>query len=33
MKVLLLTAPIRPVTVNGGMEMNSWYDITGDNEK
>jgi phospholipase/carboxylesterase len=26
-KVLLLTAPERPVTLNGGMIMNSWYDI------
>lgn len=24
---LLPTAPIRPVTINGGMEMNAWYDI------
>jgi phospholipase/carboxylesterase len=26
-KVRLLTAPERPVTLNGGMRMNSWYDI------
>jgi phospholipase/carboxylesterase len=26
-KVKLLTAPERPVTLNGGMLMNSWYDI------
>ena len=26
-KVVLLTAPERPVTLNGGMMMNSWYDI------
>ena len=26
-KVVLLTAPERPVTLNGGMRMNSWYDI------
>ncbi|TNV73468.1 hypothetical protein FGO68_gene16404 [Halteria grandinella] len=26
-KVILLTAPERPVTLNGGMVMNSWYDI------
>lgn len=26
-KVLLLTAPERPVSMNGGMVMNSWYDI------
>ncbi len=22
-------APIRPITINGGMEMRGWYDITG----
>jgi len=27
-KVLLLTAPMRAVTGNGGAVMNSWYDIT-----
>ena len=27
MKVILLTAPKSPVTVNGGDTMNSWYDI------
>jgi predicted esterase len=26
-KVLLLTAPERAVSMNGGMKMNSWYDI------
>ena len=26
-KVVLLTAPERPVTLNSGMPMNSWYDI------
>ena len=26
-KVVLPTAPIRPVTINNGMEMTSWYDI------
>ena len=26
-KVVLLTAPQAPVSVNGGMVMNSWYDI------
>jgi len=26
-KVLLLTAPQRPVSLNDGMVMNSWYDI------
>ncbi|ORC88828.1 lysophospholipase [Trypanosoma theileri] len=25
---LLPTAPVRPVTINGGMSMNAWYDIT-----
>lgn len=27
MKVVLLTAPVGPVTINNGMNMNSWYDI------
>jgi len=27
MKVVLLTAPTAPVTINGGMKMTSWYDI------
>lgn len=27
MKVVLLTAPTAPVTINGGMVMTSWYDI------
>jgi phospholipase/carboxylesterase len=27
MKVILLTAPEAPVTLNGGYLMNSWYDI------
>jgi hypothetical protein len=26
-KIVLLTAPIRAVTINGGMKMTSWYDI------
>ena len=26
-KVVLLTAPVRPVTMNMGMSMTSWYDI------
>jgi len=26
-RVKLLHAPIRPVTINGGMKMSSWYDI------
>jgi phospholipase/carboxylesterase len=26
-KIVLLTAPIRAVTVNGGMKMNSWFDF------
>jgi hypothetical protein len=26
-KVILLTAPERAVTMNGGHKMNSWYDI------
>jgi len=26
-KVVLLTAPIAPVTINGGAKMTSWYDI------
>ncbi|OMJ86278.1 hypothetical protein SteCoe_12266 [Stentor coeruleus] len=26
-KIVLLTAPSRPVTLNYGMKMNSWYDI------
>ena len=26
-RIVLLTAPIRPVSLNYGMEMNSWYDI------
>lgn len=26
-RVKLLHAPIRPVTINGGMKMTSWYDI------
>ncbi len=28
-KFILPTAPESPVTLNGGMTMNSWYDITG----
>ena len=26
-KVILMTAPTRPVTINNGMSMPSWYDI------
>ena len=26
-KVVLPTAPLRPVTLNGGMAMNAWFDI------
>ena len=26
-RIKLLHAPIRPVTLNGGMKMASWYDI------
>eukprot|EP00742_Colponemidia_sp_Colp-10_P002360 GILJ01002516.1.p1 GENE.GILJ01002516.1~~GILJ01002516.1.p1 ORF type:complete len:281 (-),score=39.66 GILJ01002516.1:190-960(-) len=26
-KVVLLNAPVRPITVNGGMRMRGWYDI------
>ena len=28
-KVVLPTAPVEPVTINGGMSMPSWYDIYG----
>eukprot|EP00600_Ochromonadales_sp_CCMP1393_P012896 CAMPEP_0175015542 /NCGR_PEP_ID=MMETSP0005-20121125/11245_1 /TAXON_ID=420556 /ORGANISM="Ochromonas sp., Strain CCMP1393" /LENGTH=316 /DNA_ID=CAMNT_0016272547 /DNA_START=329 /DNA_END=1279 /DNA_ORIENTATION=+ len=28
-KFILPTADVRPVTLNGGMRMNAWYDITG----
>lgn len=28
-KVVLLTAPVKPVTINMGMKMTSWYDIKG----
>lgn len=28
-KFILPTAPTQPVTLNGGMSMNSWYDIVG----
>lgn len=27
-RFVLPTAPIRPVTLNGGMQMTAWYDIT-----
>lgn len=33
MKIILLTAPEEPVTINGGMIMNSWYDIMNFNDK
>lgn len=26
-KVVLPNAPVRPITVNGGMKMRAWYDI------
>lgn len=26
-KIIQLTAPLSSITVNGGMRMNSWYDI------
>jgi predicted esterase len=32
-KFILPTAPIQPVTLNGGMRMNSWYDIVGMDER
>jgi len=32
-KFVLPTAPIQPVTLNGGMRMNSWYDIVGLDER
>ena len=32
MKIILLTAQAEPVTVNGGMIMNSWYDILNFND-
>eukprot|EP01100_Stratorugosa_tubuloviscum_P015217 TRINITY_DN8599_c0_g1_i1.p1 TRINITY_DN8599_c0_g1~~TRINITY_DN8599_c0_g1_i1.p1 ORF type:complete len:222 (-),score=81.58 TRINITY_DN8599_c0_g1_i1:7-672(-) len=28
-KFILPTAPIKPVTINGGFRMTSWYDIVG----
>lgn len=28
-RVVLPTAPVRPVTINGGMAMNAWFDIAG----
>ena len=31
MKVILMTAPESPVTINSGMIMNSWYDINFQN--
>jgi predicted esterase len=27
-RINLLNAPVRAVTINGGQQMNSWYDIT-----
>lgn len=27
LKVVLPNAPVQPVTLNGGMRMNSWHDI------
>ena len=32
-KFILPTAPVQPVTLNGGMRMNSWYDIVGLDER
>lgn len=32
-KYVLLTAPKRPVTVNGGIRMNSWFDIKDMNKR
>ena len=32
-KVILPTAPIRSVTLNGGMKMTSWYDIMGEKKE
>jgi len=32
-KFVLPTAPIQPVTMNMGMDMNSWYDIVGLDER
>lgn len=29
LKIILPTAKANPVTLNGGMRMNSWYDIVG----
>jgi len=28
-KIVLPNAPVRPITINGGMEMQAWYDILG----
>eukprot|EP00560_Eucampia_antarctica_P006891 CAMPEP_0197823372 /NCGR_PEP_ID=MMETSP1437-20131217/708_1 /TAXON_ID=49252 ORGANISM="Eucampia antarctica, Strain CCMP1452" /NCGR_SAMPLE_ID=MMETSP1437 /ASSEMBLY_ACC=CAM_ASM_001096 /LENGTH=284 /DNA_ID=CAMNT_0043422505 /DNA_START=150 /DNA_END=1004 /DNA_ORIENTATION=- len=33
LKFILPTAPTQPVTMNMGMPMNSWYDITGLDER
>lgn len=33
LKFILPTAPTQPVTMNGGMPMPSWYDITGLDER
>jgi lysophospholipase-2 len=32
-KFILPTAPMQPVTLNGGMRMNSWYDLVGLDER
>jgi lysophospholipase-2 len=32
-KFILPTAPVQAVTLNGGMRMNSWYDIVGLDER
>ena len=32
LKVVLPTAPIKPVSLNNGYKMNSWYDIFASDE-
>lgn len=32
-KIILLCAPVRPLTKNGGEKMTSWYDIKVSNYK
>lgn len=31
-RIRLLQAPLRPVTINGGIPFNSWYDIKAFNK-